>query len=455
MSTDNTERVENTRAFWDATVALEERAAQSCLNRIAALTPEITAFGFDAETEEDDLPGGEPSDGVVAAGTPRGMVGAWNGGGEVSLKLMSREDHCCAKVGAIMLGPADFKACAAGTPDGEDGCAIIGHHDRRAKQHILNLDPGGNYLAICMKSSSSTVVFSSPILEVGPLLETMPEVVELLLNLKAPPRALRVALRGYPGEEGIEAISRGILLRRSADAVRTPSAFLEEVGSGPGETPGPSGVAKAKRRRPPKKKAADHPMSVKIPLVEGAAQDKPLTVLRLTQEFHRVKSDGSGSESGEDWVGSEDSEASQQPTGDQGQGAAGGPGGDDDPSSDSSSGGSREPSDDDESSNEGGDAVPEPSETALKKEVATIQLDLANARERILTLEAANITQKLAYSVKAIDYTQRLDHMEEKATKARPPRNSRPRSRPLRQSRRGGDDRWPTHLHTEGDEVAR
>ena len=190
MSTDNTERVENTRAFWDATVALEERAAQSCLNRIAALTPEITAFGFDAETEEDDLPGGEPSDGVVAAGTPRGMVGAWNGGGEVSLKLMSREDHCCAKVGVIIQGPADFKACAAGTPDGEDGCVILGHHDRRAKQHILNLDPGGSYLAICMKSSNSTVVFSSPILEVGHLVETMPEVVNLLLNLKALPRAL-------------------------------------------------------------------------------------------------------------------------------------------------------------------------------------------------------------------------------------------------------------------------
>ena len=143
MSTDNTERVENTRAFWDATVALEARAAQSCLNRIAALTPEITAFGFDAETEEDDLPGGEPSDGVVAAGTPRGMVGAWNGGGGVSLKLMSREDHCCAKVGAIKPSPTDFKACAAGTPDGEAGCVILGHHDRRAKQHILNLDPGG------------------------------------------------------------------------------------------------------------------------------------------------------------------------------------------------------------------------------------------------------------------------------------------------------------------------
>ena len=141
-------------------------------------------------------------------------------------------------------------------------------------------------------------------------------------------------------------------------------------------------------------------------------------MLKLTHEFHQVKSEDSGSEGEEDWVGSEDSDASQPPTGDQGQAAAGGPGGDDDPSSDSSSGGSREPSNDDESSNEGWDAVPEPSETALKKEVAKIPLDLANARERILTLEAANITQKLAYSVKAIDYTKRLDRMEEKATKA-------------------------------------
>ena len=35
-----------------------------------------------------------------------------------------------------------------------------------------------------------------------------------------------------------------------------------------------------------------------------------------------------------------------------------------------------------------------------------------------MTLEAANITQKLAYTEKAINYTQRLDRMEEKATKA-------------------------------------
>ena len=119
-----------------------------------------------------------------------------------------------------------------------------------------------------MKSNNSTVVFSSPVLEVGPLLETMPEVVKLLLNLKALPRALRVALRGYPGEEGIEDISRGVLLRRSVAAMRTPSAFLEEVGSGPGVTPGPSGVAKAKRRRPARKKGTESPMSVTIPLVE-------------------------------------------------------------------------------------------------------------------------------------------------------------------------------------------
>ena len=64
-------------------------------------------------------PGGEPSDGVVAVGTPRGMVEAWNVGGQVSLKLVSRDDHCCAKVGVIKPSPADFKACAARTPDGD------------------------------------------------------------------------------------------------------------------------------------------------------------------------------------------------------------------------------------------------------------------------------------------------------------------------------------------------
>ena len=56
-------------------------------------------------------------------------------------------------------------------------------------------------------------------------------------------------------------------------------------------------------------------MSVKIPLVEGAAQDKPLTVLKLTHEFHKVKSEDSGSDGEADWLGSEDSDASQPPTG--------------------------------------------------------------------------------------------------------------------------------------------
>ena len=193
MSAESTERVENTRAFWNASVDLEERTAQSYLSRIAALTPAVTAFGFEDDLKEDDPPGGEPSDGVVAGGTPRGMVEAWNVGGGVSLKLMLRDDHCCAKVGVIRPAPSDFKACAAGTPDGEAGCLILGHHGRRAKQQILNLDAGGSYLAICTKSNDLTVtpiVFASPLLEVGHLLETMPEAVNLLLSLKALPRAL-------------------------------------------------------------------------------------------------------------------------------------------------------------------------------------------------------------------------------------------------------------------------
>jgi hypothetical protein len=205
-------------SFWDALARGERDSAENYLRELRPPPVELETYSYSTSPAEGDGGGSDGDRGtfalMVAPDTPKADLQLWNSTKLVGLVELDAGSMCLAKVGGGQ-GRVDFLACInwklhskRGAEVGDRVCTKTSHHDTKGKKNaVVRLDvlAGARVYAILSPIASDKTkqrrCFLRPRFKVGNFPEPLVDMGrhEILLGLKATPRAWGCVINAYPG----------------------------------------------------------------------------------------------------------------------------------------------------------------------------------------------------------------------------------------------------------------